>query len=84
MKEKEKYKKIAEYIVDLIQDDPSSPVESLHTVIYRIKDEQRLIEKINTLNERMDADARINPDQKKSFLYRRDEERGCDALQRWG
>ncbi|MDO9110608.1 MAG: RelA/SpoT domain-containing protein [Desulfatirhabdiaceae bacterium] len=59
LKEKEKYKKIAEYIVHLIQDDPSSPDESLHTVIYRIKDELRLIEKINTLNERMDAGARI-------------------------
>jgi putative GTP pyrophosphokinase len=58
LKEKEKYKKLAEYIVHLIQDDPSSPKESLHTVIYRIKDELRLIEKINVLNERMDAGAR--------------------------
>lgn len=59
LKEKEKYKKLAEYMVNLIQDDPSSPKESLHTIIYRIKDELRLIEKINILNERMDAGAQI-------------------------
>jgi ppGpp synthetase/RelA/SpoT-type nucleotidyltranferase len=49
--EKEKYKKLAEYIVQLIQDDPSLPKESLHTIIYRIKDEFRLIEKIDKLNK---------------------------------
>jgi putative GTP pyrophosphokinase len=59
LKEKERYKKLAEYIVRLIQDDPSSPKESLHTVIYRIKDEQRLIEKINMLDEGMAPGARI-------------------------
>jgi hypothetical protein len=36
-KEKEKYEKLAEYIVHLIRDDPSSPKESLHTITYRIK-----------------------------------------------
>jgi hypothetical protein len=41
LNEKEKYKKLAEYIVQLIQDDPSSPKESFHTIIYRIKDELR-------------------------------------------
>ncbi len=51
LQEKEKYKKLAEYIVHLIQDDPSSPKESLHTIIYRLKDELRLIEKINMLNK---------------------------------
>jgi len=57
LNEKEKYKKLAEYIVHLIQDDPSSPKESLHTVIYRIKDELRLIEKINALNKEIKAGA---------------------------
>ena len=46
-KEKEKYEKLAEYIVHLIMDDPSGPKESLHTIIYRIKDNARLIEKID-------------------------------------
>ena len=36
LNEKEKYKKLAEYIVQLIQDDLSSPKESFHTIIYRI------------------------------------------------
>ena len=55
LNEKEKYKKLAEYIVHLIRDDPSSPKESLHTIIYRIKDELRLIEKINRLNKELEA-----------------------------
>ena len=54
LNEKEKYKKLGEYIVQLIQDDPSSPKESLHTIIYRIKDEFRLIEKINRLNKELE------------------------------
>jgi ppGpp synthetase/RelA/SpoT-type nucleotidyltranferase len=49
-KEKEKYEKLAEYIVGLIRDDPSAPKESIHTVLYRIKDEARLIEKIDQEN----------------------------------
>jgi ppGpp synthetase/RelA/SpoT-type nucleotidyltranferase len=57
LNEKEKYKKLAEYIVQLIQEDPSSPKESLHTIIYRIKDELRLIEKINRLNKELEAGA---------------------------
>jgi hypothetical protein len=44
LNEKEKYKKLAEYIVQLIQNDPSSPKESLHTIIYRIKDELKFRE----------------------------------------
>jgi putative GTP pyrophosphokinase len=55
LNEKEKYKKLGEYIVQLIKDDPSSPKESLHTIIYRIKDELRLIEKINRLNKELEA-----------------------------
>jgi len=35
LNEKQKYKKLAEYIVQLIQNDPSSPKESLHTILYR-------------------------------------------------
>ncbi len=50
LQEKEKYKRLATYIVNLIQDDPSTPKESLHTIIYRLKDELRLIEKITKLN----------------------------------
>jgi ppGpp synthetase/RelA/SpoT-type nucleotidyltranferase len=55
LNEKEKYKKLGEYIVQLIKDDPSSPKESLHTIIYRIKDELRLIEKISRLNKELEA-----------------------------
>ena len=54
LNKKEKYKKLGEYIVQLIQDDPSSPKESLHTVIYRIKDEVRVVEKINRLNKELE------------------------------
>ncbi len=55
LNEKERYKKLAEYIVQLIQDDPSSPRESLHTIIYRIKDELRIIEKIDKQNKELEA-----------------------------
>ena len=50
LKEKEQYKRLAEFVVRLIQDDPSAPIDSLHTIIYRIKDDSRLIEKIDMLN----------------------------------
>ena len=56
LNEKEKYKKLAEYIFQLIQDDPQSPKESLYTIIYCIKDELRLIEKIDRLNKELEAD----------------------------
>ena len=46
LNKKEKYRKLAEYFIQMIRDDPSSPKESLHTIIYRIKDELRLMEKI--------------------------------------
>jgi putative GTP pyrophosphokinase len=57
LNEKERYKKLAEYIVHLISDDPSSPKESLHTIIYRIKDELRVIEKIDKQNKALEAGA---------------------------
>ena len=56
-KQKAKYEKLAEYIVHLIRDDPSSPRESLHTVIYRIKDNARLIEKIDEENKHLGVGA---------------------------
>lgn len=51
-KEKQKYERLAQYIVRLIKDDPASPKESLHTIIYRIKKENRLIEKIDEENKK--------------------------------
>jgi putative GTP pyrophosphokinase len=57
LNEKVRYKKLAEYIVRLIGDDPSSPKESLHTIIYRIKDELRIIEKIDKQNKGLEAGA---------------------------
>jgi len=56
-KEKRKYEELAEYIVHLIREDPSSPNESLHTIIYRLKDEARLIEKIDEENKQLEAGA---------------------------
>jgi putative GTP pyrophosphokinase len=67
-KEKEKYEKLAEYIVHLIRDDPSSPKESLHTIRYRIKDEARLIEKIDEENKRLGVEA--TPITQKNFQER--------------
>ena len=67
-KEKEKYEKLAEYFVHLIRDDPSSPKESLHTITYRIKDEARLIEKIDEENKRLWVEAA--PITKKNFQER--------------
>jgi putative GTP pyrophosphokinase len=58
-KKKEKYKKLAEYIIHFIRDDPSSPKESLHTITYRIKDEARLIEKIDKENKRLGVGAAL-------------------------
>jgi ppGpp synthetase/RelA/SpoT-type nucleotidyltranferase len=57
LNDKERYKRLAEYIVHLISDDPSSPKESLHTIIYRIKDELRIIEKIDKQNKALEAGA---------------------------
>jgi putative GTP pyrophosphokinase len=57
LKEKERYKRLAEYIVRLIRDDPASPKNNLHTIIYRVKDELRLIEKIDSLNNELEGTA---------------------------
>jgi ppGpp synthetase/RelA/SpoT-type nucleotidyltranferase len=60
LNEKEKYKELGEYITQFIQDDPSSPKESFHTIVYRIKDELRLIEKIDIHNNALgDGEERI-------------------------
>jgi len=56
LKKKETYKKLAEYIVRLISDDPSAPKESIHTILYRIKGESRLIEKIEQENDGSESD----------------------------
>ena len=50
-KERKRLEKLAEYIVHLIRDDPSAPQDSIHTITYRIKDETRLIEKIDGKNK---------------------------------
>lgn len=50
LKEREKYEKLAEYVVQFLREDPSSPKENLHTIIYRIKEKKRLIEKIDEEN----------------------------------
>ena len=68
LNEKVRYKKLAEYIVHLIGDDPSSPKESLHTIIYRIKDELRIIEKIDKQNKELEAGA--PPITEKNYLTR--------------
>jgi len=68
LKEKERYKKLAGFIVQLIRDDPLSPKESLHTVIYRIKDELRLIEKIDAQNN--DLEAGESPISEKNYKAR--------------
>ena len=67
-KKKEKYKKLAEYIVRLISDDPSAPKESIHTILFRIKDESRLIEKIDQENISSECDK--NPITHKNFHQR--------------
>jgi putative GTP pyrophosphokinase len=50
-KKYEKYEKLAKHIIHLIGDDPSAPKESIHTILYRIKDKDRLIEKIDEENK---------------------------------
>ena len=67
-KVKEKYKKLAEHIVRLIKDDPSAPQESIHTIIYRIKDESRLIEKID--QENISSEVNVTPITHKNFQER--------------
>ena len=67
-KEKEKYEKFAEYIVRLIRDDPSAPKESFHTILHRIKDEARLMEKIEQENTNSATD--VAPITHKDFQER--------------
>ena len=54
LNDKDKYKRLGEFIVQLIKNDPLMPKESLHTIIYRIKNETRLIEKIMMRNNKTD------------------------------
>ena len=70
LNEKAGYKKLAEYIVHLVSDDPSSPKESLHINSYRIKDELRIIEKIDKQNKALEAGA---PPRQKSFVAAADD-----------
>lgn len=58
-KEKEKYEKLAEYIISLISEDPSAPKENLHTIKYRIKEKARLLEKIDEENKRPENKAMV-------------------------
>jgi len=67
-KQKEKYERIAEYIVRLIKYDPSAPKESIHTILYRIKDKARLIEKIEQENSSSETD--VKPITHKNFQER--------------
>jgi putative GTP pyrophosphokinase len=45
------YERLGEYITRLIRDDPSAPNHNFHTIIYRIKDEKRFIEKVEKENK---------------------------------
>lgn len=63
LKEREKYERLAEYIIQFIRDDPSSPKENFHTILYRIKEKKRLIEKIDEENLKAGFDgAKITKD----------------------
>ncbi|MFO7883530.1 MAG: RelA/SpoT domain-containing protein [Desulfobacteraceae bacterium] len=72
-REKEKYENLAAYIVGLIRDDPSAPKESIHTILYRIKDEDRLIEKIDQENSSPDPS-------KKSITHKNFQEKISDII----
>ena len=67
-KEKEKYEKLAAYIVRLINDDPSAPKESIHAILYRIKGEARLLEKID--QENSSSEINVKPITHKNFQER--------------
>jgi putative GTP pyrophosphokinase len=67
-KEKEKYEELAEYMGHLIRDDPSSPKGNLHTITYRIKDQARLIEKIE--EEKKQAGVEPGPITQENFRER--------------
>ena len=53
LKERRKYEKLADYMIHMINDDPASPRGSFHTILYRIKDKARLIEKIDEENKQI-------------------------------
>jgi ppGpp synthetase/RelA/SpoT-type nucleotidyltranferase len=54
LRKKDKYIKFAEFFLKLLREDPLFPKESIHTTIYRLKDEIRLIEKIEILNKKIE------------------------------
>ena len=56
LQEKIRYEKLGDYIVHLIKDDPSAPKNNFHTIIYRIKEERRFIEKIERENKSLTTD----------------------------
>ncbi|ACN15541.1 hypothetical protein HRM2_24470 [Desulforapulum autotrophicum HRM2] len=68
LKEKEKYEKLAEYIIQFFKEDPSSPKENLHTILYRIKEKKRLIEKID--EENRDLEMGVTPITQHNFQER--------------
>lgn len=53
LKAKIKYEKLGDYLLHLIKDDPSAPKNHFHTITYRIKEEKRLIEKIERENKNL-------------------------------
>ena len=65
----EKYEQLAKYIVHLIGDDPSAPKESIHTILYRIKDKDRLIEKIDEENKNAGMNTDSIYDRKWPFAF---------------
>jgi ppGpp synthetase/RelA/SpoT-type nucleotidyltranferase len=56
-KEKIRYERLGEFIIRLIRNDPSAPKKHFHTITYRLKDEARLIEKIDRENKRLPGKA---------------------------
>jgi ppGpp synthetase/RelA/SpoT-type nucleotidyltranferase len=57
LQEKNKYERLGEYLVHLIKDDPSAPKHNFHTITYRIKDENRFIDKIDKENKNLNPGA---------------------------
>ncbi|MBL0380749.1 MAG: hypothetical protein N839_0002670 [Desulfofustis sp. PB-SRB1] len=57
LREKNTYERLGKFIVHLIRDDPSAPKNHFHTIFYRLKDETRLIEKIDKENKNLPGKA---------------------------
>ena len=76
-KEKIKYERLGEFIIHLIRDDPSAPKNHFHTISYRLKDEGRLVEKIDKENKRVSGHAA-------SITARNFQEHIGDLLGAWG